>query len=158
MILHIAKKHKATVALTLSVISAQKVMHPCESQYFYVRYYYLVKFHCDVIVHFYLHIAMDNNNDGLLLDILDDSAISDSSFCSGDDQDSIETRNESGIFYDEEMILSSDDLIEEMPLPTQEEFESRVRSNVLTSTDPSENLADRLDKILTPSRSLSKSF
>ena len=158
MILHIAKKHKATVALTLSVISAQKVTHPCESQYFYVRSHYVVKFHCDLIVHFYLHITMDNNNDGLLLDILDDSAISDSSFCSGDDQDSIETRNESGIFYDEEMILSSDDLIEEMPLPTQEEFESRVRSNVLTSTDPSENLADRLDKILTPSRSLSKSF
>ena len=88
-----------------------------------------------------------------------DSAISesDSTFCSGD-QDSLETRNESGIFYDEEMILSSEDLIEEMLLPTQEEFENRVRSNVLTSTDPFENLADRLDKILAPSRSLSKSF
>ena len=63
-----------------------------------------------------------------------------------------------------EMMLATqeDDIevnvIEEMMLPTQEEFNINVKSNVLTSTDPTESLADRLDKISTPSQSLTASF
>ena len=99
---------------------------------------------------------MDNSNSHS--DVFNDSAISDDSFYSGGGHDSIEARNDSGISYADEMILSREDLIEQMPLPTQEEFDSHVKGKVLTSTDPTENLADRLDKIFTPTKSLSKSF
>ena len=95
-----------------------------------------------------------------LLNAMDDSALSDNSFCSeGDEhQGAIVAHNESGIFYEDDLILSREDLIEELELPTQEEFEIIVKRDVLTSTDPDENLADRLNKIWTTSRSLSKSF
>ena len=60
---------------------------------------------------------------------------------------------------EDDMILSIEvNVIEEMMLPTQEEFNINVKSNVLTSTDPTESLADRLDKISTPSQSLTASF
>ena len=48
--------------------------------------------------------------------------------------------------------------LEEMVLPTEEEFTNNVKSNVLTSTDPSESLADRLDKISSPSLRLTVSL
>ena len=48
------------------------------------------------------------------------------------------------------------EIIEE--LTTQEDFDIDVKRNVLTSTDPSETLADRLDKILTPSKNFTVSF
>ena len=111
-------------------------------------------------------------------DIFNDSAITDT-FCS-DGHDPIEEIHDSGIIYADDMILSSEEnsieemmlptqeddmilsievnVIEEMMLPTQEEFNINVKSNVLTSTDPTESLADRLDKISTPSQSLTASF
>ena len=90
-------------------------------------------------------------------DIFNDSAITDT-FCS-DGHDPIEEIHDSGIIYADDMILSSEEnSIEEMMLPTQEEFDIHVKRNVLTSTDPTETLADRLDKIMTPSQSLTVSF
>ena len=68
-----------------------------------------------------------------------DSAITDT-FCS-DGHDQMEDDSE---------------IIEE--LTTQEDFDIDVKRNVLTSTDPSETLADRLEKILTPSKNFTVSF
>ena len=88
---------------------------------------------------------------------LNDSAISDI-FCN-DGHNSIEEIDDSGIIHADDMILSREEnLIEEMSLPTQEEFDIEVKGKVLTSTDPNENLAERLDKIMSPSKSLSESF
>ena len=86
-----------------------------------------------------------------------DSAITDS--FRSDGQDPIEETLDSGIIYADDLILSSEeDSVEEMMLPTQEEFNIQVRTNVLTSTDPNETLADRLEKIMTPTKSLTLSF
>ena len=85
-----------------------------------------------------------------------------------DEENTIEEEDDMMLSIDEnsvgEMMLATqeDDIevnvIEEMMLPTQEEFNINVKSNVLTSTDPTETLADRLDKISTPSQSLTASF
>ena len=87
----------------------------------------------------------------------DDSAISDTFYSNG--HGSSQEIHDSGIMYEDDMILSREEnFLEEMLLPTQEEFNIHVKGHVLTSTDPNEILADRLAKIETPSKSLTVSF
>ena len=90
--------------------------------------------------------------------IQDDSALSESYNSSGSSHSSFENEqletNDSGFTY-ADLILPTDDLIEELPLPSQEEFDLEVKERALTSTDPAENLEHRLNKIMTPTKSLS---
>ena len=88
---------------------------------------------------------------------INDSAYSDTS----DNQDDLPVddvlhdTDDSG--YTLDFIFDDDiiDIFQDEPLPSLEEFIDEVQQKVLTSTDPTETLECRLNKINSPSKSLS---
>ena len=63
--------------------------------------------------------------------------------------------NDSGYTNRDVIFEDGDVIFQDEPLPTLEEFIHEVQQGVLTSTDPSESLEQRINKINTPSKSLS---
>ena len=63
--------------------------------------------------------------------------------------------NDSGYTNRDVIFEDGDVIFQDETTPTQEEFNQEVKQGVLTSTDPSESLEQRINKINTPSKSLS---
>ena len=94
--------------------------------------------------------------------IINDSAYDSLSFNTSSLQCSLEefdSHQESGFMLNDPILNDGDVLLEEMVMPTQEQFNMEVREGqALTSTDPEKLLEERLNKIKYQTKRLSRTF
>ena len=94
--------------------------------------------------------------------IINDSAYDSLSFNTSSLQCSLEefdSHQESGFMLGDLILNDGDVLLEEVAIPTQEQFNMEVKEGqALTSTDPAKLLQEQQKKIKYPTKSLSQTF